>query len=358
MVERIFKSDEERERIESFLRKEHFSSKQINNFLGDYTQQDSPFFFEYLNEESTTNISAIKLILKSEKENKSPISREVEDFEGFLKSKKLTMNEGLSIYRYTFYGEEILKLKRSGKSAKDEIKLMGKQLKKSFIKFGKKDILKNYKIINSLIEFAKILNPFEEFTAVQQKTEKFLKGFHFESALYYECINFVYDVMNTIRLQNNITDLDKSLKNQIPYNMVVYRAINPSYLDLSKSIIKNPETLLGQKINQNGYTSTSLRYENSFAKYSQYPLVLKIFVPKGTQGLDISRLSSMPNEEEVLLNSCDLFIFNVSSFVDDKNSKYEGKIYANAVAISKDRKCYKDIGKSFSTTMEVASENS
>lgn len=358
MIERIFKNEEEKERLESFLRKENFSSKQINNFLGDYTQQDSPFFFEYLNEESAINLSAINTILEAEKEKRSPSqTREMDEFKGFLKSKNLTVDEGLAIYRYSFYGSEILKLKRSGKSSAEEIQNMSTELEKSFSLFGEKKSLKNGKIIRDMIEFAKTLNPFEEYDIIQQEVNSYVNKLGFTQTLSAYCLSYIYDVMNVLRIGKNISNLDKSLKNQIPYNMVLYRAIDPSFLDLSKDVIKNPEILLGETLNQNGYTSTSLRYDNCFAKYSQYPLVLKIFVPKGTQGLDISRLSYLPNEEEVLLNSCNLFIFNISSFVHDKNSKYYGKIYADAVAISKDKACYKDVWTNNNNIVEVADEN-
>ena len=88
--------------------------------------------------------------------------------------------------------------------------------------------------------------------------------------------------------------------------------------------------------------STSLLYDLSFAKYDDYDTVFEIYAPEGTRGSYITELSAYENaEQEVLLNPSDLYIINVQKGVIDKNGRTKNVL--QALALSKDRECYKEI---------------
>ena len=100
--------------------------------------------------------------------------------------------------------------------------------------------------------------------------------------------------------------------------------------------------------------STSLLYDSSFAKYDDYDIVLEIYVPKGSRGSYITELSAYDNaEQEVLLNPNDLYITNVQKGIIDKHGKRKNVL--QALALSKDRECYKEIEQSKEKNIEQSS---
>lgn len=84
--------------------------------------------------------------------------------------------------------------------------------------------------------------------------------------------------------------LDKTFSNAptVPENIVVYRGMSPRLLTGL-----NP----GDTFIDNGYTSTTISKNASYRGTK-----VQIRVPKGTKGIYIAKVSSFPNEKELLLN--------------------------------------------------------
>lgn len=88
------------------------------------------------------------------------------------------------------------------------------------------------------------------------------------------------------------------------------------------------------------YTSTSPIYDSSFAKYDEYDIIIEIYAPKWTQGLYMTQLSDYDTaEQEVLLNSNDIYIINQNNVID-KNGK--PKTILEGLLLSKNRECYQE----------------
>ena len=145
-------------------------------------------------------------------------------------------------------------------------------------------------------------------------------------------------------IEETLASLDQGLKARLPKSMELYRAISRSFLEQRLKPGEDFTSLIGTKIEEPGYSSTSPLYDASFAKYDNRELVFDIYAPKGTQGISVMPFSSYgKDEQEVLLNANDLFITDIIPSVVDKNG--QTKIVCKALLLSKDKSCYKGIGK-------------
>lgn len=130
------------------------------------------------------------------------------------------------------------------------------------------------------------------------------------------------------------THLSKSMK--------LYRAVKSSYLEKGLGEGEDLSSLVGKSISNKGQTSTSPLYDSSFASLDDYDTVFEIYAPKGSRGSYIAELSAYDKtEQEVLLNPNDLYITGVQMGVTDKNGKTKNVL--QALCLSKDRECYKEI---------------
>ncbi|MGN1000884.1 MAG: hypothetical protein ACI4OG_02995 [Bacilli bacterium] len=146
-----------------------------------------------------------------------------------------------------------------------------------------------------------------------------------------------------VHLDETLSSLDQGLTTRLPESIKLTRAVKGEYLMSQLQPGEDLTSLIGRKIEETGYSSTSPVYDTSFAKYDDYDVVYDIYAPKGTQGTSITPFSSYGTaEEEVLLNSNDLYITDVISGVIDKNGRT--KTVLKSVMLSKDKTCYKGIG--------------
>lgn len=145
-------------------------------------------------------------------------------------------------------------------------------------------------------------------------------------------------------LDETLSSLDKGLATSLPESMKLFRAVKGSYLKRGLQQGEDLTSLVGRRIDEMGYSSTSPLYDTSFAKYDEYDVVFDIYAPKGTQGIPVTPFSSYGTaEQEVLLNSNDLYITDVIPGVVDKNGRT--KTVCKSLMLSKDKSCYKGIGK-------------
>ncbi|WP_295092429.1 ADP-ribosyltransferase [Ruminococcus sp.] len=86
---------------------------------------------------------------------------------------------------------------------------------------------------------------------------------------------------------------------RIPENLVVYRLVCDEFID---SLINNNKRIRATPTTEKGFMSTSLIKDicNNPEHYSNAKNLLKIFVPKGTMGVYVSKITHR-NEEEILL---------------------------------------------------------
>lgn len=153
-------------------------------------------------------------------------------------------------------------------------------------------------------------------------------------------------------LDETLSSLDQGLTTRLPESMKLTRAVKGEYLMSQLQPGEDLTSLVGRRIEETGYSSTSPIYDTSFAKYDDYDVVYDIYAPKGTQGTSITPFSSYGTaEEEVLLNSNDLYITDVVPGVVDKNGRT--KTVLKSVMLSKDKTCYKGIGGKEQTFTDI-----
>ncbi len=175
-------------------------------------------------------------------------------------------------------------------------------------------------------------------------TKEFLQQYGLSNKYIATVQSFVKNLDSYYNLDETLTNLDRGLKANLPESMELFRAVKSLFLKKGLKQEENLTSLVGKKIEENGYSSTSPLYDTSFAKYDDYDVVFDIYAPKGTQGVQVTPFSSYGTaEQEVLLNSNDLFITDVIPNVVDKNGRT--KTVCKALMLSKDKSCYKGIGK-------------
>ena len=185
-----------------------------------------------------------------------------------------------------------------------------------------------------------------------QATTKYLEQYGI-SKKYTAAINSTVMHKNSLaHLDETLSSLDQGLTTRLPESMKLTRAVKSEYLKSQLQPGEDLTNLVGRKVEETGYSSTSPIYDTSFAKYDDYDVVYDIYAPKGTQGTSITPFSSYGTaEEEVLLNSNDLYITDVIPGVVDKNGRT--KTVLKSVMLSKDKSCYKGIGGKTQTFTDI-----
>lgn len=262
----------------------------------------------------------------------------IDGFKCILQGNNLTFDSVKAINRYSSGSNMILSAKRGGSR---EIISQGIDAKLdsrlSEYGFSQEQILQIHDYVNGL-DYSKPLH--ENF----QSTTGYLEQYGI-SRKHIATINSTVMYKNSLaHLDETLSSLDQCLTTKLSKSMKLTRAVKKDYL---MSQLQNGEdltSLIGRKIEETGYSSTSPIYDKSFAKYDDYEVVFDIYAPKGTQGISITPFSSYGTaEEEILLNSNDLYIIDVVPCVVDKNGRK--KTFVKALVLSKDKTCYMGIGR-------------
>ncbi len=338
-------------KIRKILKAENFSDEQINvmtdrylayddkdrNLMMENDQDDFHVFLDRLPKKVEDRMVAIK---------KDPyLKNNFSSMTKILKRANITLGQAKSLCAYSYYDNtEILSMKRNASSKEVYLNRITNflkvelQIKERYSSFAQVD-----KKFGSTIEFVKGLNPFSEKSKnlinsyLEEKNLKVYKKLFVE---YLNSMKDYYKYLETIR------DMDEALKNSIPYNTCVYRGVSESFV---RTLVKNYDdyySLVEKYFSETGYLSTSLTFMSSFAK-ERHHFCIKIYVPKGSEGMDITPFSHNRQEYELLLNSCDLYFID---FYLDESTKHDGietkvgtKPTFVALLLSKNRECYKDI---------------
>ena len=293
----------------------------------------------FQNDEYSSIIQALSEDYTLEEMNSSlGISQEkIDSFRATLQDNNLTVDNVKAFNRYSSGSNMILSAKRG---VPREIISQGidAELDSRLAEYGfsQEHISQIHDYVNGL-DYSKPLH--ENW----QATTRYLEQYGI-SRKYTAAINSTVMHKNSLaHLDDTLSSLDQGLTTRLPESMKLKRAVKGEYLMSQLQPGEDLTSLIGRRIEETGYSSTSPIYDTSFAKYDDYDVVYDIFAPKGTQGTSIAPFSSYGTaEEEVLLNSNDLYIIDVVPGVVDKNGRT--KTVLKSVVLSKDKTCYKGIG--------------
>lgn len=335
--------EDKQKNIADLLIKEGFSRNQAKMMLSKYTQCQNN---EDLSKKSSKIFQAYQyndVIAELKKPNKISnkiLQTKIDYFKEILKLNNLSASQVIALNSYTYDSEKILNYKRK---IKDKIEMMKKaedDLKCSLDYVDSKNDRKNF-----IVEFLRKTATSSDNKLDVTKAENLIDKLNFSQEEKLCILGYLTEVSEIQNLDQTIENIDKSVKNQIPYNMVFYRAIKGDYLyqifpSLLSKLYGNFGDLVGKKIEETGYLSTSALLNSSFANSPKCDIIFEIFAPKGSQAYDVSPFSTVFDyENEMLFNSCDLYIFDCKKIKVENNEK----VKLSCFLLSKERSCYKDI---------------
>lgn len=341
-IEQLHMSEEQKKQITTMLQIQGISQKEIERIInGDYesydTEKDLESAYGGIKKHGDVLEKLSDGYTMEELQGQGIPVDKIQQFEKMLDKRNLTVNNAKAIYQYSIGSNMILGIKR-GKS--------------------KETIRKQ--IITDLTEALKGRDVSE---ADIEKMKQFVQNADYQSPLhsnydiankYMEQMGFKQNARVSVRsamqsiyrcthIYETIAELEGGLsKTHLVKPMKLYRAVKSSYLEKGLEKGEDLRCLLGKTISNKGQTSTSPLYDSSFASLDDYDTVFEIYVPQGTRGAYIAELSAYDKtEQEVLLNPNDLYITGVQTGITDKNGRTKNVL--QALCLSKDRECYKEI---------------
>ena len=264
-------------------------------------------------------------------------TKKIQEFQDMLQERKLTKDGAKSIYQYSIESNVILEVKRG--LTKDRIKnQIIQDLEDSLQKRGVSQA-----DIETIKQFIKDTDYQETLHSNYDKVNAYMEQLGIQPIARISVRRAMQSMDRCAHIDETISSLDEALgKSNLPKSMKLYRAVKSSYLKEGLPKDTDLTGLVGKIVSNNVQISTSPLYDSSFAKYDDYDTVFEIYTPEGTRGSYITELSAYDNaEQEVLLNPSDLYIINVQKGVIDKNGRIKNVL--QALALSKDRECYKEI---------------
>ena len=343
--EKIDMSLEQRQQISSMLQSQGLSQTEIDVILnGEYQSYDS----EYDLESSFGELRKYGDVLEKlsdgytmdELQAQGISHQKIDSFNQMLTEKNITVDNAKAIYQYSVGSNMILGVKRG--TSKETIKeQIMSDLEESLQARGvqQEDIEKMKQFVKDadydetpLHNSYDIANRYMEEIGLKQNSRVSVR-----SAL--------QSMHRCTYIDETITSLEEGLgSTNMPKSMKLYRAVKSSYLEKGLKPGEDISSLVGKSISNKGQTSTSPLYNSSFASLDEYDSVFEIYTPKRSRGSYIAELSAYDKtEQEVLLNPNDLYITGVKTGVVDKNGRTKNVL--QALALSKDRECYRGIDK-------------
>ena len=339
--ERIQMSPEQAQRISNMLQSQGIPQSEIDQIInGEYETYST----EYDIESSIGGLKKYGDVLEKlsdgytmDKLQTEGIStRKIQEFQDMLQERNLTVDGAKSIYQYSIDSNMILGVKRG--VTKDTIKdQIMQDLESSLQTRGMQQT-----DIETIKQFIKDTDYQEKLHSNYDKANEYMEQMGIQPKARVS-VRSAMQSMDRCAIDETISSLDEGLgRTNLPKSMKLYRAVKSSYLEKALPEGADLSSLVGKTVSNNGQTSTSPLYDSSFAKYDDYDTVFEIYAPEGSRGSYITELSAYDNvEQEVLLNPNDLYITNVQKGVIDKNGKTKNVL--QALALSKDRECYKEI---------------
>ena len=340
--ERIQMSQEQAQRISNMLQSQGISQSEIDQIInGEYETYGT----EYDIESSLGGLKKYGDVLEKlsdgytmdELQTEGISTQKIQEFQDMLQERNLTVDGAKAIYQYSVGSNMILGVKRG--VTKDTIKdQIIQDLESSLQTRGVPQT-----DIETMKKFIKDTDYQETLHSNYDRANEYMEQMGIQPKARVSVRSAMQSMDRCTHIDETISSLDEGLgRTNLPKSMKLYRAVKSSYLEKALPEGVDLSSLVGKTVSNNGQTSTSPLYDSSFAKYNDYDTVFEIYAPEGSRGSYITELSAYDNvEQEVLLNPNDLYITNVQKGVIDKNGKTKNVL--QALALSKDRECYKEI---------------
>lgn len=348
------------EKIYDILESEGFSDAQIDKILDDYRVYSDVDRKKILNFDGYSDLlRVIPQQVERRKEyieSRPLLKKTLPSLNQALKRANISMGQAKSLTLYTGHDNiEILNIKRiQGDFDKYMDKISDDLLVDLIIASRSCDVKLQEERFANTIQFIKTLNPFSE--SSMKKLHAYLKEHKLLTPFKEAFKAFFIKIKNFYVYRGVIKNIDQALHNSVSQNTIVYRGVTDGFIRQNPNYHRNYSDLVGTKIEETGYLSTSLTFLSSFAKDSCY-ICFKILVPKGSEGLDVFEFSENSQEYELLLNSCDLYVLD---FYNDESGTFDG-VKTNIKSkptfvlflLSKNRNCYKDIAEDSKNDREI-----
>lgn len=339
--ERIQISQEQAQKISNMLQSQGIPQSEIDQIInGEYETYST----EYDIESSLGGLKKYGDVLEKlsdgytmdELQTEGISMQKIQEFKDMLQERNLTVDGAKSIYQYSVGSNMILGVKRG--VTKDTIKeQIIQDLESSLQTRGVPQ-----SDIETMKQFIKDTNYQETLHSNYDRVNEYMEQIGVHPKARVSVRSAMQSMDRCAHIDETISSLDEGLgRINLPKSMKLYRAVKSNYLEKALPEGEDLTSLVGKTVSNNGQTSTSPLYDSSFAKYDDYDTVFEIYVPQGSRGSYITELSAYDNsEQEVLLNPSDLYITNVQKGVVDKNGRTKNVL--QALALSKDRECYKE----------------
>lgn len=334
LKEQIKMPDFQEQQISNMLQKQGLTESEINGIIsGEYLsfQNDVDLTQTFSSDGNYQNIlrGLADGYSIDELQQKGINPKEINDFMQELEKCNLTIDNAKAINQYSNDSNMILSIKR-GLADRGQIqnKVASDMISKLQTRGLSQEQILNLKDYIGRLNFNKPL--YENYEMVN----KYMQEVNIPRNCYTSICMAVKSMDSLEHIDGTLASLDDGLsKSRLPQSMKLYRAIKTN----GKI---NTEDYIGKSMNNKGYTSTSLLYNSSFAKFDDYDTVMEIYAPKGTQGLYMTLLSDYDNtEQEILLNPNNIYVMDVQKGVVDPNGKT--KTILKGLLLSKERECYK-----------------
>lgn len=339
--ERIQMSPEQLQKISNMLQSQGIPPSEIDQIInGEYETYST----EYDIESSLGGLKKYGDVLEKlsdgytmeELQTEGISMQKIQEFQDMLQERNLTVDGAKSIYQYSVGSNMILGVKRG--VTKDTIKeQIIQDLESSLQTRGVPQ-----SDIETMKQFIKDTNYQEPLHSNYDRVNEYMEQIGVHQKARVSVRSAMQSMERCAHIDETISSLDEGLgRTNLLKSMKLYRAVKSNYLERALPEGEDLTSLVGKTVSNNGQTSTSPLYDSSFAKYDDYDTVFEIYAPQGSRGSYITELSAYDNsEQEVLLNPNDLYITNVQKGVVDKNGRTKNVL--QALALSKDRECYKE----------------
>lgn len=341
-IEQLHMSEEQKKQITTMLQIQGISQKEIERIInGDYesydTEKDLESAYGGIKKHGDVLEKLSDGYTMEELQGQGIPVDKIQQFEKMLDKRNLTVNNAKAIYQYSIGSNMILGIKR-GKSKETIRKQIITDLTEALT--GRDVSEADIEKMKQFVQNADYQFPLHSNYDI---ANKYMEQMGFKQNAHVSVRSAMQSIYRCTHIDETIAELEGGLsKTHLVKPMKLYRAVKSSYLEKGLEKGEDLRCLLGKTISNKGQTSTSPLYDSSFASLDDYDTVFEIYVPQGTRGAYIAELSAYDKtEQEVLLNPNDLYITGVQTGITDKNGRTKNVL--QALCLSKDRECYKEI---------------
>ena len=250
------------------------------------------------------------------------ISKEkIESFENIVNSLDLTDKNVRTLSKFNFSKNMII----AAKKGLDKSDILEK-IKINFVRKMKEENFDN-RLLDEIYKYIVNIDYSLPLYKNLNELDLFLEKYELEDKYLIIIKNSIRNLDNYYQMDEIIEDMNKILERNIDKSIILYKVVKTDKL---LSILNSDiDSSIGKKIDESSYLDANIFIDED--NLLEDESILEIYVPKNTQGIFVNPFSEDKNEESVLLNNCELYVISF-----DKNK-------IKVIALSKDKKCYKNI---------------